>query len=207
MSCTVAVNYSTMSLRTLVFTFRGTVVEVEHVEKETLSALALRLALQLDTVPHTLRLLVSGKSIQLQGEATLEDVVPRLPPSLFLLGTTRAEAAAVAAMPALAAARAASTREAPPEHAAAVAQRRAGSLATSSNPVRLPAGPYTFRSFETLPRVDGIPPPDDALSILHRLASDIGIAAVMSSRRYSVGLLSESALFGRSLHTFCYFLC
>ncbi|GJP59275.1 hypothetical protein CLOP_g10175 [Closterium sp. NIES-67] len=57
----------------------------------------------------------------------------------------------------------------------------------------LPKGPYTFHEFRTwqLPGTEMRPPVAEALALLHRLAADPGIVAVMQRRRWSVRLLSE----------------
>lgn len=60
---------------------------------------------------------------------------------------------------------------------------------------RLPDGPYTFRSFKTLelPFVKLSPPPEKALALMHRLASDPGIVAIMKKYKWQVGVMSELA--------------
>lgn len=149
------------------------------------------------------------------GDAT----APARTPRLLLLCTSAADVATVAAAPAAAAARAAAAREPPAEHEAAVEARR--SSAAPPQPARLPAGPHTFLSFRVLQRRTELdaaapsallsldaggdnaagphddaarpltPPSAAALALLHRLACDPGISAVMAARRYSVALLSE----------------
>ncbi|CAI5537411.1 unnamed protein product [Closterium sp. Naga37s-1] len=59
--------------------------------------------------------------------------------------------------------------------------------------VTLPKGPYTFHDFRTwqLPGSEMRPPVCEALALLHRLAADPGIVAVMHKHRWSVRLLSE----------------
>ncbi|CAI5464203.1 unnamed protein product [Closterium sp. Yama58-4] len=59
--------------------------------------------------------------------------------------------------------------------------------------VALPKGPYTFHDFRTwqLPGSEMRPPVSEALALLHRLAADPGIVAVMHKHRWSVRLLSE----------------
>ncbi|CAI7898508.1 unnamed protein product, partial [Closterium sp. NIES-53] len=59
--------------------------------------------------------------------------------------------------------------------------------------VALPTGRYTFHEFRTwqLPGSEMRPPVSEALALLHRLAADPGIVAVMHKHRWSVRLLSE----------------
>ncbi|XP_024527001.1 uncharacterized protein LOC112345127 isoform X2 [Selaginella moellendorffii] len=72
------------------------------------------------------------------------------------------------------------------------ARRRASSASATG---KLPAGPYTFQDFKTLqlPGVQMTPPPPKALELLHALASDRGIIAIMNKYRWRVGVLSEMA--------------
>ena len=53
------------------------------------------------------------------------------------------------------------------------------------------AGPYVFQQFETLQGAGLQPAAAEALKLLHRLASDPGIVAIMRSHRWTVGKLSE----------------
>lgn len=60
--------------------------------------------------------------------------------------------------------------------------------AVFSVPHRLPlyAGPYTFQRFQAwdgLP-MDAFPSPAHALKLLHRLAADRGIAAIMAKHKW-----------------------
>ncbi|XP_011085479.1 uncharacterized protein LOC105167449 isoform X1 [Sesamum indicum] len=63
---------------------------------------------------------------------------------------------------------------------------------------RLPQGPYIFGDFRTLslPGVELNPPASRALELLHRLASDPGIVAIMNKHRWRVGILTEMAPVG-----------
>ncbi|XP_024538784.1 uncharacterized protein LOC112349163 [Selaginella moellendorffii] len=72
------------------------------------------------------------------------------------------------------------------------ARRRASSASATG---KLPAGPYTFQDFKTLhlPGVQMTPPPPKALELLHALASDRGIIAIMNKYRWRVGVFSEMA--------------
>lgn len=67
-------------------------------------------------------------------------------------------------------------------------QRRAASHLVSPKP---PSGPFTFRSFAPWDLPGLQPPPAQALALLHRLAADPGIAAVMTRHKWTVGQLSE----------------
>jgi hypothetical protein len=60
---------------------------------------------------------------------------------------------------------------------------------------RLPDGPYTFHFFKTLelPFVKLSPPPEKALALMHKLASDPGIVAIMKKYKWQVGVMSELA--------------
>lgn len=54
------------------------------------------------------------------------------------------------------------------------------------------AGPYTFQSFKAWQPPEGVQPEAaHALALLHRLAADPGIAAIMRGHRWAVGLLAE----------------
>ncbi|KAK4420563.1 hypothetical protein Salat_2006700 [Sesamum alatum] len=63
---------------------------------------------------------------------------------------------------------------------------------------RLPQGPYIFGDFRTLslPGIELNPPASRALELLHRLASDPGIVAIMNKHRWRVGILTEMAPVG-----------
>lgn len=65
---------------------------------------------------------------------------------------------------------------------AARRRRRPGAGAA----VRLPQGPNTFQSFRALPTSElggAVPGPDAALTFLHRLAADRGIAGIMAQNK------------------------
>ena len=53
------------------------------------------------------------------------------------------------------------------------------------------AGPYVFQHYETLQGTGLRPSAAEALKLLHRLAADPGIAAIMRTHRWTVGKLSE----------------
>ncbi|XP_061343539.1 uncharacterized protein LOC133289572 [Gastrolobium bilobum] len=63
---------------------------------------------------------------------------------------------------------------------------------------KLPQGPYIFCEFRTLelPGVELNPPPPEALKIMHMLAADPGIVAVMNKHRWRVGIMTEMAPVG-----------
>lgn len=65
-------------------------------------------------------------------------------------------------------------------------------------PRRLPQGPYVFCDFRTLqlPGIELNPPAEKALAIMHRLASDPGIIAIMKKHRWRVGIMTELAPVG-----------
>ncbi|XP_012830116.1 PREDICTED: uncharacterized protein LOC105951263 [Erythranthe guttata] len=63
---------------------------------------------------------------------------------------------------------------------------------------KLPQGTYVFCDFRTLslPGVELDPPASKALELLHKLASDPGIVAIMNKHRWRVGILTEMAPIG-----------
>ncbi|XP_073124426.1 uncharacterized protein [Henckelia pumila] len=63
---------------------------------------------------------------------------------------------------------------------------------------KLPQGPYIFCDFRTLslPGVELNPPASKALELLHMLASDPGIVAIMNKHHWRVGILTEMAPIG-----------
>ncbi|CAA0837093.1 Unknown protein [Striga hermonthica] len=63
---------------------------------------------------------------------------------------------------------------------------------------RLPQGNYIFCDFRTLslPGIELNPPASKALELLHKLASDPGIVAIMNKHRWRVGILTEMAPVG-----------
>lgn len=70
--------------------------------------------------------------------------------------------------------------------------------ATAGAARRLPQGEYIFCDFRTLhlPGVELTPSPAKALEIMHKLASDPGIVAIMNRHRWRVGLMTEMAPVG-----------
>ncbi|BBN11846.1 DNA-dependent metalloprotease WSS1 [Marchantia polymorpha subsp. ruderalis] len=74
--------------------------------------------------------------------------------------------------------------------------RQRSSYDSSSNP--LPKGNYIFCEFRTLtlPGIELTPPPSMALKIMHTLASDRGITAIMNKYRWRVGVMTEMAPVG-----------
>ncbi|XP_057786523.1 uncharacterized protein LOC131003968 [Salvia miltiorrhiza] len=68
----------------------------------------------------------------------------------------------------------------------------------SYNSTKLPQGNYIFCDFRTLslPGVVLNPPASKALELLHKLASDPGIVAIMNKHRWRVGILTEMAPVG-----------
>ncbi|KAG6385182.1 hypothetical protein SASPL_154010 [Salvia splendens] len=65
----------------------------------------------------------------------------------------------------------------------------------SYNSPKLPQGNYIFCDFRTLslPGIVLNPPASKALELLHKLASDPGIVAIMNKHRWRVGILTEMA--------------
>ncbi|GER48234.1 ubiquitin and WLM domain-containing protein, partial [Striga asiatica] len=63
---------------------------------------------------------------------------------------------------------------------------------------KLPQGNYIFCDFRTLslPGIELNPPASKALELLHKLASDPGIIAIMNKHRWRVGILTEMAPVG-----------
>lgn len=64
--------------------------------------------------------------------------------------------------------------------------------------LKLPQGPYIFCDFRTLelPGIKLNPPPSKALRIMHILACDPGIIAIMNKHRWRVGIMTELAPVG-----------
>ena len=50
---------------------------------------------------------------------------------------------------------------------------------------------HTFARYETLNLPGAQPPPEAALALLYRLASDPGILAIMDKHKWNVGVLKE----------------
>ncbi|GAQ92260.1 Protein involved in sister chromatid separation and/or segregation [Klebsormidium nitens] len=62
-------------------------------------------------------------------------------------------------------------------------------------PLALPTGPYVFADFRTL-QLPGIllhPPETKALKLMHKLASDPGVVAIMNKYKWRVGIMTELA--------------
>ncbi|XP_009606084.1 uncharacterized protein [Nicotiana tomentosiformis] len=61
--------------------------------------------------------------------------------------------------------------------------------------LKLPQGPYVFCDFRTLhlPGVELNPPASKALKLMHKLAADPGIVAIMNKHRWRVGIMTEMA--------------
>ncbi|KAG9132222.1 hypothetical protein Leryth_017074 [Lithospermum erythrorhizon] len=64
--------------------------------------------------------------------------------------------------------------------------------------IRIPQGNYIFSDFRTLhiPGVELNPPPSEALQLMHRLAADKGIVAIMNKHHWRVGIMTEMAPVG-----------
>ncbi|KAH0710977.1 hypothetical protein KY290_011275 [Solanum tuberosum] len=71
-------------------------------------------------------------------------------------------------------------------------QRNSNGLQSSQ---KLPQGPYVFCDFRTLhlPGIELNPPASKALKLMHKLAADPGIAAIMNKHRWRVGIMTEMA--------------
>eukprot|EP01018_Ginkgo_biloba_P012115 Gb_25986 [translate_table: standard] len=65
-------------------------------------------------------------------------------------------------------------------------------------PRKLPQGPYVFCAFRTLqlPGIELNPPAAKALEIMHMLARDLGIVAIMNKHHWRVGIMTELAPVG-----------
>ncbi|MCD9639685.1 hypothetical protein HAX54_024391 [Datura stramonium] len=61
--------------------------------------------------------------------------------------------------------------------------------------LKLPQGPYVFCDFRTLhlPGIELNPPASKALKLMHRLAADPGVVAIMNKHRWRVGIMTEMA--------------
>jgi len=165
--------------------YRGATHLVHLPEDATLADLAAQLAGATGAPVETLRLVVAGASVSLGDAAAATRPVRdlQLRGRLLLLGPSAHELAELCR----ASATEATLRVAPFAHEDRVSAARRG---RSAIPPVLPAGPYTFAAFTALPGALS-PPPSAALRLLHRLAADPGIAAVMRVHRWRVGLLSE----------------
>ncbi|PRQ52634.1 putative WLM domain, PUB domain-containing protein [Rosa chinensis] len=64
--------------------------------------------------------------------------------------------------------------------------------------LKLPQGPYIFSDFRTLqlPGIELNPPASEALKIMHMLAADPGIVAIMNKHCWHVGIMTEMAPVG-----------
>lgn len=62
-------------------------------------------------------------------------------------------------------------------------------------PLKLPQGNYVFGAFKTLdlPGIELNPPPSEALRLMHTLAADKGIVAIMNKHKWRVGIMTEMA--------------
>ncbi|XP_059276943.1 uncharacterized protein LOC132031098 isoform X1 [Lycium ferocissimum] len=72
-------------------------------------------------------------------------------------------------------------------------QRNSNGLQSS---LKLPQGPYVFCDFRTLhlPGIEQLnPPASKALKLMHKLAADPGIVAIMNKHRWRVGIMTEMA--------------
>lgn len=61
--------------------------------------------------------------------------------------------------------------------------------------LKLPQGTYIFCDFRTLhiPGIELTPPASEALKLMHTLAADPGITAIMNKHRWRVGIMTEMA--------------
>lgn len=61
--------------------------------------------------------------------------------------------------------------------------------------LKLPQGPYVFCDFRTLhlPGIELNPPASKALKLMHKLAADPGVVAIMNKHRWRVGIMTEMA--------------
>ncbi|PWA38235.1 hypothetical protein CTI12_AA583170 [Artemisia annua] len=62
-------------------------------------------------------------------------------------------------------------------------------------PLQLPSGNYVFADFKALelPGIELYPPPSEALRLMHTLAADKGIVAIMNKHKWRVGIMTEMA--------------
>nr|GEV73759.1 hypothetical protein [Tanacetum cinerariifolium] len=62
-------------------------------------------------------------------------------------------------------------------------------------PLQLPSGNYVFGDFKTLelPGIELYPPASEALRLMHTLAADKGIVAIMNKHKWRVGIMTEMA--------------
>ncbi|KAK1396141.1 WLM domain-containing protein [Heracleum sosnowskyi] len=72
---------------------------------------------------------------------------------------------------------------------------RQRTLSGPSTTLKLPQGNYIFSEFRTLhiPGLELTPPASEALKLMHMLAADPGIVAIMNKHRWRVGIMTEMA--------------
>ncbi|KAL8145541.1 hypothetical protein AgCh_003634 [Apium graveolens] len=72
---------------------------------------------------------------------------------------------------------------------------RQRTLSGPSTTLKLPQGNYIFSEFRTLsiPGLELNPPASEALKLMHMLAADPGIVAIMNKHRWRVGIMTEMA--------------
>eukprot|EP00850_Spirogloea_muscicola_P000981 SM000003S11226 [mRNA] locus=s3:1739882:1744360:+ [translate_table: standard] len=77
-------------------------------------------------------------------------------------------------------------------------RERARQVHSSDTLRQLPPGPYTFAEFRVLhlPNIELVPPPSKALQLMHKLASDPGIVALLSKYKWRIGIMTELAPVG-----------
>eukprot|EP00850_Spirogloea_muscicola_P023673 SM000376S13705 [mRNA] locus=s376:65225:69644:- [translate_table: standard] len=77
-------------------------------------------------------------------------------------------------------------------------RERARQVHSSVTLKQLPPGPYTFAEFRVLhlPGVELTPPRSKALQLMHKLASDPGIVALLHKYKWRIGIMTELAPVG-----------
>ncbi|KAK9827467.1 hypothetical protein WJX74_004216 [Apatococcus lobatus] len=178
----------TSASQSLRVTVNGKTQEIGPLRQESL-VLQLQQLLEQATglAPSTMKLFLSGTSkgiLRLEdvGSKSLTEAGIKLGSKVMLTGSTAAELDSIVNahdLPGLA----------PLDHDLLRSRERAA--ASNSATTALPSGPYTFGRFESWQQPCLSPPPSAALKLLHRLAADPGIVAVMRKHRWEVGLLSE----------------
>ncbi|KAG9455076.1 hypothetical protein H6P81_007980 [Aristolochia fimbriata] len=177
--------------------WRGKQLLVELDSKSTIKALGYELQRLTNVRPDTMRLLVphSGKGSGLlipfseeHSRLSLQDINVIEGKSIRMMGVFEDEIEAV------------SINNTKPdlriigfdEEERRQRQRQLNKHQASS---KLPQGTYIFCDFRTLqiPGIELNPPPLEALRIMHKLASDPGIVAIMNKHRWRVGIMTEMA--------------
>ncbi|KAK4577142.1 hypothetical protein RGQ29_027590 [Quercus rubra] len=180
--------------------WRGKTFTIEMNSGATIKELGLELLKLTNVKADTMRLIVpqsSNKSSKLlspfsdeQAFLSLQDTSIRKGKSIRMMGVSESEVDEVL-QNAKADLRIAGFEEEEKRLRQRISDRSHASL-------KLPQGRYIFRDFRTLeiPGVELNPPASEALKIMHMLAADPGIVAIMNKHHWCVGIMTEMAPIG-----------